>query len=111
MPYVPTEPGALPAHTGGTAALLRQQEHALSAEAIRDKQMDYLAEQISRLQDAMPTPEEREWLAQRTRDAKNLEWLRAKIRTHAPWLVPVAGVIGAAFVWFSHNTINIVGKP
>lgn len=83
-----------------------------------DRQLKYLVsvierleQQVSDLESQIPTTQEREWLRQRTKDAENLEWLQAKVRRHAPWLIPVAGVVGAAFVWFSSNTINIVHKP
>jgi hypothetical protein len=110
MPYVPTEPGALPPPGSGTQRLLQQQEARLSADAWREKQLEYLAARITELEAMMPSPQEREWLQQRTRDAQNLAWLRQKVREHAPWLLPVAGLIGAAFVWFSSNTISIVNK-
>jgi hypothetical protein len=112
MPYVETEPGDLPENKprSGVAALVEQQEQRLSKERIWEKQIDYLAARITELEERMPSAQEREWLQQRTKDAQNLEWMRSKIKSHIPWLLPVAGVIGAAFVWFASNTISIVGK-
>jgi hypothetical protein len=116
VPYVTTEPGAFDPKgsepkSSGTARLLQDQRNRLDGEAWREKQIEYLASELSRIEKLLPTQEELEYLKGRTKDAQNFQWLRDKIRTFAPWMIPIAGAIGAAFVWFASNTINIVGKP
>jgi hypothetical protein len=109
-PYVPTEPGPLDPPKSGTELVLEAQARRMKADCARDTQIEYLALQMEQLEKRLPTPEQAAWLAQRTKDAENLRWLKGQIRAHAPWLLPVFGVLGAMFVWFSSNVISIVPK-
>lgn len=74
------------------------------------RENEYLAEAIARLEERMPSDEDLAFLHQRRIEAERVAWMWSTLRRHAPWVITIAGMVGTGIAWLASNSINITGK-
>jgi hypothetical protein len=76
-----------------------------------EKQIDFLAGEVTRLMAAMPTPEEMAFLRDRKLEAERAQWLWRTVKTHAPLVASILTAVGVSVVWLLTHNIDIRPKP
>lgn len=65
-----------------------------------EAQLKYLADELTRTQDMLPSTEELAYLRNIKLTSERSSWAWQQIRTYAPWVMSVTGTVGGAAYWF-----------
>lgn len=107
-----TYPGRAPAVESQAVAVrvFRGTEDANVAELFT-QQLEYLANELARLEARLPTSEEADYLRKRKLEDDRASWAWQTIKTHAPWVTALLAMLGAVAYWVLTHTINVSTKP
>lgn len=72
-----------------------------------EREIEYLADQLAKLQAQMPTEEEVIYNRNRMRAEENAAWAWRQLRTHLPWITAVGSIVGTGLYWLMTHTIKI----
>ncbi len=82
----------------------------VSGDEERQRQIEELAKMLSALEERIPTEQELAWLRERRIEAERVEWLRAQIKRHAPWVLTVSGIVGGVVAWLVNHSVHVTSK-
>ena len=78
---------------------------------MRDPTLEELQKEIEELQKLLPTAEEMAYLRERKAADDSAAWMWKTIKTHAPWVFPLASGIVGGLYWVLTHTISVAPKP